>query len=451
MVVHHTTRRVILVLCTIIFIIGGFVAILKMQGLVFDFEHFKFTRSGAIYVHFTPTDGTLFINGKQQTDTQGFFGKGILVSSLVPNLYRVSIASTGYYPWNKELQVDSGKVSVAARVTLWPKEIKFKKEAEHVSDFYPTAVDFVFKTASSTLYLEPYKLKGSEVVSSDMSSSYIVTKSDSSLFLIDLTNPTASTNLQVLFSSLKEKLPDSLGPTTIQHVFFHPFSKSRLLISTKTGIYSLDIKKNVLEELLTTKTPIIDATVGTSELFAVDTEGKVHVRNLILNTETTYDIDATTTKKIIPDADGSRVFLLTKDKTLYLFDRNTEKLSMLSLNVTGASFSPDGIRAVFITSTNELHMLYFKDYEGDVQKKAGTEEKYHVTQGIDATTFEWVPFAENYFFVEQGNSLRAEELDIRTPRNSISLLDDVRAHALIRGYLFVVNGKGEFLKGRLEE
>ncbi|MFA5870833.1 MAG: hypothetical protein WC842_03010 [Candidatus Paceibacterota bacterium] len=449
MVVKKTTRKVLFVLCTIIFIIAGTYAILTMQGLVFDTKNLKFTKSGSIYLHFTPTNASLFIDGKKYSKTQGIFGGGILVSNLVPRSYSISITKEGYSPFIKTLEVTPGKVSVSARITLWRTMPLFKKLNENIVDVFPTSEGFVFKTTSSTLYIADKQIKGSAIEIYDMSSSYIITKKSTSLFLIDLKNPTTPRDFSALFklATQTKKITDQ---TPIRSILFHPFSKTKLLVETGKNLYIFDLKKNSIETLDTEGIPDTIG-LGASELFVINKEGDLVIRNLILDSKYVFPINATTSKSIIPSKNGAYAFILNKDATLDLFSRATQLTERIGKNIEYATFSPDGFRAAYINTTHTASIQYLNDFEGDTRKQKGTKDSFTISPGIDPKTFEWVPFAENYFMIKVGKNVRIEETDTRVPRNIATIVKNVKKSLLIGGDIFILNEKGEFLRATIEE
>ncbi|TSC52219.1 MAG: Uncharacterized protein LiPW41_430 [Parcubacteria group bacterium LiPW_41] len=450
MVVRKTTRTMLFVLCTIIFIVAGTYAVLAMQGLVFDTEHFRLTKSGSIFVHFTPTDASIFIDGKKYPKTQGMFGGGILISNLVPRNYSISIMKDGYTPFTKTLEVTPGKVSVSARITLWKITQEFETLNKNINNVFPTSQGFIFETTSSTLLLEDEKtIKGSKVEAYDMSSSYIVTRKGSSLFLIDLTNPTVARDFSVLFRTIIES-EDITDLTQIQKISFHPFSKTKLLIQTAKNLYIFDLKKSSIGTIETEGTPKAIG-LGAKELFVTNKEGDLVIRNLILDSKYVFPINASTTKEIIPSKDGSYAFLLNSDKTLDLFNRTAQTVERIGTNIEYATFSPDSLRAAFIDTNHIASILYLEDYEGDVMKPEGSIDSFSISSGADLNTFEWIPFAENYFMIKVGKNIRIEETDIRQPRNVATIAKEVKKSLLISGDLFVLTDGGEFLKTTIEE
>jgi len=450
MVVKKATRKVFFVLCTIIFIISGTYAILTMQGLIFDIKNFKLTRSGSIYVHFTPTDASLFIDGKKYPKTQGMFGGGILISNLVPREYSISVAKDGYTPFIKTLTVNPGKVSVSARITLWRSAQKFEKLEENIIDIFPTSLGFIFQTTSSTLYLEnKQEIKGSKIEIYDMSSPYIITRKNTSLFLIDLTNPTVVRDFSVLFRTIIQS-KEILDKTAIQQISFHPFSKTKLLVKTEENLYIYDLKKNSIAILETEGTPTAIG-LGASELFVINEKGDLVIRNLILDSKYVFPINATTTKSIIPSKNGAYVYVINKDKTLDLFSRTTQTVKRIGKDIENAIFSPDGLRAAYIDKNHTVFIQYLNDYEGDTRKLKGAVDSFLTSSGADLKTFEWIPFAENYFMIKVGKNIRIEETDTRIPRNVAIIAKDVKKSLLISGDIFILNEKGEFLKATIEE
>lgn len=450
MVVKKTTRKVLFVFCTIIFIVAGTYAVLTMQGLVFDTKHLKLTRSGSIFIYFTPTDASLFIDGKKYPKKQSIFDRGILISNLVPRTYSILIEKDGYTPFTKNLEVTPGKVSVSARIKLWKITKEFETLNKNIVDVFPTSQGFIFKTTNSTLLLEEMEtqIKGTEIEAFDISASHVITRKGTSLFLIDLTNPTVARDFSVLFKTVIES-ENIIDQTKIQKISFHPFSKTKLLIRTLKNLYVFDLKKNEVGIIETEGMPKTIG-LGAKELFVINKKGDLVIKNLILNSKYVFPINASTTKEIIPSKDDSYIFLLNSDKTLDLFNRTTQTIERIGENIEYATFSPDGLRAAYINTNHYVSILYLDDYEGDVMKPEGSIDSFSISSGANINTFEWIPFAENYFMIKVGKNIHVEEIDIRQPRNVAIVAKNAKKSLLINGDIFIITKDGDLLKSTIE-
>ncbi|RJQ26682.1 hypothetical protein C4565_06290 [Candidatus Parcubacteria bacterium] len=450
MVVRKNVRNALLVLCTVIFVIGGTYAIFTMQGLVFDPSSFEITKSGSIYIHFTPTNAVLSVNGKPYLKKQSIFGGGILISNLIPKTYTISIAKDEYTPWTKELEVVPGKVSVAARITLW-KNIDFQKEGSStIKSFYHTGEGFIFETPTSSLIFNDKIINGNSVEAHNDNTQYVITKTkQGNLFLIDLTKPDIVRDFRILFSTVMQT-QETIDSTKIEKTAFHPFSKNKLIVETQQDMYIYDLKKNTIDPVNTEGIPK-NWNMGSSELFIINDKGDLVIKNLIVGSKYVYPIEASSTQDIVPSNDGNYIFITTKKKSLFLFDREEQASKKIGENILFTSISPDNTRALYIDNKNNVYILYLDDYEGDSIKTKGTIEKLSVPKGTDLKSFTWIPAEENYAMVRVGKTIRIMELDMREPHNAATIAKDITYAQLIGKNLFAINSDGEFLMGSIEE
>lgn len=108
------TRRIIFYLFLMAFIVLTPLIILYALGYSFDFEQKTIITSGGIYLKSYPPKADIYVSDKPKGKTNR------LVSRLVPKIYKIKIAKEEYYPWQKELIVESGLVTKANNIFLVP-------------------------------------------------------------------------------------------------------------------------------------------------------------------------------------------------------------------------------------------------------------------------------------------------------------------------------------------
>jgi hypothetical protein len=121
MILNKTKRRVIGVFFVLLFIILAPMIIFYATGSRFG-ESWKILQTGGLFVRSVPPGSAVYIDSKLNKET-GYFGRNILVKSLHPGNYFVSIEKEGYNPWKKEIIV-YGNVVTDTRAFMLPKVIE---------------------------------------------------------------------------------------------------------------------------------------------------------------------------------------------------------------------------------------------------------------------------------------------------------------------------------------
>ncbi|HOU35640.1 MAG TPA: PEGA domain-containing protein [Candidatus Omnitrophota bacterium] len=81
----------------------------------FDRRSFKFTRTGIISVKSQPPGATVTLDGQQLPDKTP-----MSISELLPGMHTVALELDGYYPYERRIEVEGGKVARMEKVILFP-------------------------------------------------------------------------------------------------------------------------------------------------------------------------------------------------------------------------------------------------------------------------------------------------------------------------------------------
>ncbi len=145
-------RTVFFFAMVIIFLIIGPSIIMYSQGYRFDTKKFQFVETGGLYIKAFPEEAQLYINDKYINETS-FFTKDILVQNLLPDNYNIRVEKDGYRSWEKNLEIESKKVTEAKYIILFNENIIFNSIENNVSSFYPNDNQILFLNNSNELLL----------------------------------------------------------------------------------------------------------------------------------------------------------------------------------------------------------------------------------------------------------------------------------------------------------
>ena len=450
MALGHSTRRKLVWLFFAIFLIFGSYLTIKMLGFVIDTKNFRLVKAGGIYVKFTPRTATLYLDGKKYPETAGFLSNDIYISGLTPTTHSVSLSLLGYYDWNKEFSLSSGIVASSKDIILWPKTLTVDTSSTDVTAFWLTKDGPITKTTKGALEFENEKIVGKEVVLSNLDSPYVVTKDASNYYFVDLDDTSSTLNISAAFSSLRQKQLGLTNIAKIREIISHPFTRTKLIITTNASAYILDTKKPELEQLLTANKLIAYAT-SNNDFFAIDSKGVLTISDLLLHTQSEYPLHLEFATGLKASPDGEDLLITDAEQHLFHYEVGTQALKKIGTQISFYSFAPDSKRAILIGTNGDAEILYLKDYEENVIRKQGDVTQFTLTEGEDARSFKWIPFTQNYFLIQAGNELKAEEFDVRSARNIYSLANNAIQFALSDRTLFLLSGDNLLTSQRLDK
>lgn len=445
---RHTARRIAFWFFTALFLVIGAYLVIKMLGYVIDTKHFRLTKAAGIYVKFAPRDAALFLDGEKYPGTSGFLSNDIYVPGLAPGNHTVALSKDGYYEWKKEFALESGKVASSKDILLWPKKLTPETSTTDVAAFWLTKDGPLVKSVNGGLFFNGERIKGNGVVVSNSDSQFVVTRDADTYYFIDLENASTSVNVATAFNKLRRTQLNLSGTMKIREIISHPFIRTTLIVTTNSSAYLLDMKKMELEKVFAADKLVAYATSADS-LFAVDAKGVLTAINLILHSASEYPLHLEFTARIIAAPDGANLLITDTEKRAFLYAMGSETLKKVGTDAAFLSFSPDSKRAILIAGNGEARIIYLKDYEENVVRKTGDVSVFTFWQFENPQSFEWMPFTQNYFLIESGNSAMAEEFDVRGARNVIPLANNITQSALRGKTLFLLDSYGVLTSQKL--
>ncbi len=445
---NKKTRFVILYALVFIFLFIGSYILISAQGFIFDIKNLKITKTGGLFLKFSPADAKIFINGKEHSYSPGLIiNNGTLIKKLLPGEYEIKIIKDNFKTWEKTLTIQPGLVTTESQINLWPENLKETFINKNVSDFWNTKKGPVYQDIKGNLYLENSKIKGKNIISSSEKSNLLITAEANNKFLINLNNPKTAINIEELFNSLKQHQLSFPGFVPIKEVVFHPFSEEKLIILTNNSIYSLDTRKIELERLA-----IIDDFISTSannnEIFALDSKGKLLILNLVLKNKNYFELNIDSPIKIKVSQNNNLFFILDKKNDLTLYNRETKDQTLIASNVNEIELYQDEKRMIFVNHANETFIYFLEDYQGDTKELKNSFFKLNLNhKNLENIT--WLN-DKNYFLAVNNNNLLINEIDKRLPINSYEIYKEIKKYFLQKKELYILKENNELIRINLE-
>jgi hypothetical protein len=107
-------RRILYISFILIFFTLVPLLILYTSGYRYDFREGRMTRTGVLILESKPEKVNVYINDKLEFTKTPIEGK-----SLTPGLYKIKVVKKGYYPWEKELEIQSNLSTFAQDIILF--------------------------------------------------------------------------------------------------------------------------------------------------------------------------------------------------------------------------------------------------------------------------------------------------------------------------------------------
>ncbi len=108
--------RGLLFYLSVLVFLGGLPFILSFAlGYKINWHNFKFTRAGMIVIKTQPAGANVYFN-----DTLFFDKSPVTINELLPGKYQIRLELEGHYEYEREVQVEAGKVSLLDKVMLFP-------------------------------------------------------------------------------------------------------------------------------------------------------------------------------------------------------------------------------------------------------------------------------------------------------------------------------------------
>lgn len=102
---RRKTRYLLITIGFVFFLIAAPLIVLYVGGIGYDFNNNRYVKTGILEVKTNPKNATIFVNGKDIDSSPA------TIQYLNSGEYDIKIEKEGYFPWEKRLAVESGKVT----------------------------------------------------------------------------------------------------------------------------------------------------------------------------------------------------------------------------------------------------------------------------------------------------------------------------------------------------
>lgn len=108
-------RHLASIALAILFLASIPVALLYTAGFSFNPKRLSFVQTGTLSVNSRPTGARVLVDGRPIADTTP-----ARIARLLPGIYEIKVELPGRHPWQKLLEVQSGRTTLAESIELYP-------------------------------------------------------------------------------------------------------------------------------------------------------------------------------------------------------------------------------------------------------------------------------------------------------------------------------------------
>lgn len=380
------TRKILFFVFFFIFLLSAPLIILYYQGYRFDLEKKSLTQTGGLFLKVIPKQSEIYINGKLVKKTDFFFGS-TLIENLLPKKYKIRVEKSGYFPWEKDLEIKEKEVTEAKNIILFPqnpnfqiilKDIKnlwFSPDGKKIILLEKNEMGWALKLFDLEKNLKSHLIGEKEIYSKGVDLLNLNWSQDSKEIYLDVGAKEQNKNFVLNLEKIPPVLTEKEVTTTAENI---------VTSQTFNGDnYYLDNFGNLYKN-----------------------EEKLSEKPFPVKTETEYKLS------VFPE----KVFL-REEKTLYLFNPDSKIFEKFFEGINDLKISPDGKKIVYF-SDSEIWVLFLKEKLDPPPKKAG--EKILLARFSEKIeNVSWLN--SDYLIFSTGNKIKITEIDERDKLNIVDL------------------------------
>ncbi len=392
------TRTISFLICLFLFLLIVPVAVLYSQGYRIDFNPpaggKMLTQTGGLFLKAGPKQAEIYLNGKLVKKTDFFFGSA-LIENLLPKRYKIEIkkptvpTQTGFFPWEKTLEIKEKEVTEAKSIILFPENLNFNILATGVKSFWfsPDGKKITLKEENEKQWaLKLYDLEKNI-------KSHLIGEEDVSSKGAELINLEFSENLKEI--SLEVGVSEQL-----KYFSLALDKTSPILIEIKTPATSS------LENFIASKKFNNDTYYLDESGYLFKNEEQITEKIFPIKQETEYGLE------VFPN-----FIFLREGEILYQLNPDLKSFEKFFEGIQDLKISPDSKKIVLL-SDYEIWILFLKDEMIQPQRKAG-EKVFLMRLSEKIKNCFWLN--SDYLVFNVGNKIKISEIDNRDKINVIEI------------------------------
>lgn len=438
-----------LLLCVMAYFVLSLVVLFYSFGYKYDIRNKKTIQTGAILIKTNPKNVNLYINDELFKNTKIIsnpFDDFIRIEGLLPSIYNIKIKKDNYFPWEKNLNVESGHITEIKNIVLLKKD--YKK-----NDLLTAKIDLgsknmwlgnnngkiVYKNKRGNGFdlmifdlknknwglvvdldeLQPTKNENDynleDIIWFDNDRKIMIKTNDSSgcfYYIVDLEEKNKTYNLNSVFEKNCQ----------MKYQYDFDLKDSSMLYLKNNVLYEFFYERSLLKKILANVSGFLFINgyiyclkTDDSGLYYTDYNNSSAFKKISAMPD---NFDFGSSSKIIRS--GKNTYLILSESGKLYFIGSNNNVSLINSSVKNAYFSNNGERIVYYNDS-EIWVYYIKEKISQPSKKEFANELVTRYSGNINNIFLYKD--EEHLFYKEGNVFKFTELDDRDKKNVFDVLE----------------------------
>jgi len=445
---NKKNRLLILIICVGLFLVIAPYLVMYSMGYRINFENWKITATGGIYVRTSPQAEKIIIDSKPEKP--GMFSTSVFVQDLIPKEHTVLIKKTGYFDYEKTLQVKEKEVTKIENIILFKNNITFDNLLTSVESFSVSpdkkhilaeindtkALNFVYFSTSTPTNQKKYSIPIAYTTVLNVEWS-----NDSSKVLIKTYSTTNGTDYYLFDFSKETQLttPLSYLDANSEKIHFNPQDSNQTFFIREDSLLSMNSKK-----LITILKNVNDYKISNGNIIWFSPEG-VLSKSDISGNNTEILLEAWPFNKDYLDPINYKIevisgkIIIFGQNTMFEYDSQEKTLKDLGATTNGfkISASPDNKNIIYY-SNSDIY-LYAFEKSGYNKTDENNIKLYSANWPEIITNCFWLN--NDYIIFESGNKTIISEIDYRGNTNTVELPQNYEPSASSKNPIMFFNSQ----------
>ena len=397
-------RKIIFIIFVILFLISAPLILLYTGGYRYNFTKNRLEQTGNLLINTKTDNTTVFVNNKSYYNKNEFRIKNIL-----PGDYLIKISKAEHFDWQKKLAVISKFTTFIKDIRLFKKNLPINLVNKKLTEIYPSYDKKKLVHINYDTNLKEYVVsifntandKETKLLNVSQRVNEIKWSPDNNKFLIKTKLGFKVIDIiegEINIAFLNNKIYD-LGWDKKDSLF--------LFAKTDSGIYKINLLLKTATKLYSVPKVINNFNISQDTLYVID---QYSLRQIDLKNKKVVYVPLERKDYKIKTIKNNKLYLMSKDDKLQIFDLPLNKLSTPILLVSAKGFD--------VLNNN---LLFYNDFElWTYSFDKGTKEL--ITRiGANIKKARWANDT-NYIVYILENQIKIIEVDKRDKRQVIGLV-----------------------------
>lgn len=357
------TRRRILYVFILLFVVIGAAVVLYAEGWRLDLSTLQAEKAGGIYVRSYPSSAEITLNGKPIQNQSAFLTSGTFISGLLPKTYTLKLSAPGYDAWVESAPVSPTLVTTMKYAVLVPASSTTIATSGPISNYFEADGGVVTESGSGAITWLGKTIAYGTIVShsADLKTAIIGSvsaRTGATVYSLYNFTDATSTPLAAALASA------GIRPTAETNIFIDPTDDTGIFVQTPAKIVRIDagtLRVAVIATASTGQTIESPIAFSPSVMAWALTENASGTSRIVVYDK--FSGDTVDSSLVVPGQVGQLAWVrnnvlgvLEANNALYLYDVSSEQLTTLADDVKQFYPAPDG-SAVAALEYNSLEVF----------------------------------------------------------------------------------------------